>query len=299
MSYTFKKLSDIASTEMVSDSATVLVEENGEIVRVPKGKVGGVQVASTASVGQTIIVKSVNNKGVPVEWEVINFPTDDHIKAMIIGQYTFTAESSILNSGGVYTPIVDEYDSITDLIIPEDVTFIGADALDCFNSVKKLYFNAANYELETISTETPDSKSGYFVTFTDSPFYKMDSLKTVILGENVSNIAKHMFREKTNLAKVIITGNNLKSIDMYAFYRCTNLSSINIPEGVESIGAQAFYYCSNLQTITIPRSVTSIGENAFYTYPASTTRIFNVYENSYAHTWAIDNGFNYNLIVEE
>ena len=37
----FTKLSEVAQIESVSDNATVLVEENGEIVRVPKTSVGG------------------------------------------------------------------------------------------------------------------------------------------------------------------------------------------------------------------------------------------------------------------
>ena len=41
MAYEFKKLSEVAATEEVTDAAYVLVEENGEIYRVPKTMVGG------------------------------------------------------------------------------------------------------------------------------------------------------------------------------------------------------------------------------------------------------------------
>jgi hypothetical protein len=37
----FKKLSEVEQIESVSDNATVLVEEDGEIKRVPKKEVGG------------------------------------------------------------------------------------------------------------------------------------------------------------------------------------------------------------------------------------------------------------------
>ena len=69
MSYEFKKLSDAEAVATVSDSASVLIEENGVIKRAPKGEVGGVKVASTAKVGQTIVVKAVDADGKPTEWE--------------------------------------------------------------------------------------------------------------------------------------------------------------------------------------------------------------------------------------
>jgi hypothetical protein len=70
MSYEFKKLSDAEVVATVSDSASILIEENGVIKRAPKDEVGGgVKVASTAKVGQTIVVKAVDADGNPTEWE--------------------------------------------------------------------------------------------------------------------------------------------------------------------------------------------------------------------------------------
>lgn len=37
----------------------------------------------TAQVGQTIVVKAVDENGKPTEWECINLPTDEHINALI------------------------------------------------------------------------------------------------------------------------------------------------------------------------------------------------------------------------
>lgn len=65
----FKKLSAVEAVASVSDTASVLIEEDGVIKRAPKGEVGGVKVASTAEVGQTIVVKAVDEAGNPTEWE--------------------------------------------------------------------------------------------------------------------------------------------------------------------------------------------------------------------------------------
>ena len=68
----FKKLSAVDMVETVSDAATVLIEEHGVIKRTPKDEVGGIKVASPASVGQTIVVKEVDESGKPTEWEAVD-----------------------------------------------------------------------------------------------------------------------------------------------------------------------------------------------------------------------------------
>ena len=69
----FKKLSDVEVVETPMDSAKVLIEENGVIKRVPKDEVGGIKVAA-AEVGQTIVVKAVDEAGNPTEWEAVDLP---------------------------------------------------------------------------------------------------------------------------------------------------------------------------------------------------------------------------------
>lgn len=67
----FKKLSDVEIIETPIDTANVLIEENGVIKRVPKDEVGGIKVAA-AEVGQTIVVKAVDEAGKPAEWECVD-----------------------------------------------------------------------------------------------------------------------------------------------------------------------------------------------------------------------------------
>jgi hypothetical protein len=70
----FKKLSAVEMVETVNDAAHVLIEENGVVKRAPKDEVGGIKVAS-AEVGQTIVVKAVDDNGVPTEWECADTPS--------------------------------------------------------------------------------------------------------------------------------------------------------------------------------------------------------------------------------
>lgn len=78
-------------------------------------------------------------------------------------------------------------------------------------------------------------------------------------------------------------------IGEYAFSGCSSLMSITILEGVTSIGAHAFENCSRLTSITIPESVTSFGEFAFS--GCSSLKSLYVAQDSYAATWAENNGY--------
>lgn len=43
----------------------------------------GINIVNTATVGQIMRVKSVDDNGVPTEWEAVDFPSDDHINSLI------------------------------------------------------------------------------------------------------------------------------------------------------------------------------------------------------------------------
>ena len=66
-----------------------------------------------------------------------------------------------------------------------------------------------------------------------------------------------------NSIKSVIVENNITNIGDYAFHNCSNIISVTMPNSVTRIGQNASYYCYNLQTIDIPTSVTNIGMAAF------------------------------------
>ena len=76
MSYKFKSIADVDVVNTLTDKASVLIEENGAIKKVPKDEVGGGVKVASAEVGQTIVVKSVDENGKPVEWECVDAQPD-------------------------------------------------------------------------------------------------------------------------------------------------------------------------------------------------------------------------------
>lgn len=68
-------------------------------------------------------------------------------------------------------------------------------------------------------------------------------------------------------------------------------TNVIIPNGTKRINYHAFYDFSNVKSVTIPKSVTYIDVYAF-----SKNTTLNVYENSYAHKYAVENSIPYKFI---
>ncbi len=133
---------------------------------------------------------------------------------------------------------------VTDLIIPNSITNIGACAFSGCTS------------LESITI--PDSVT----SIGNRGFSGCTSLESITIPDSVTSIGNCAFDYCTSLESVIIP-DSITSISSSAFSACTNLKSITIPNSVTSIGHSAFFVCTNLESVTIPNSVTSIDDSAF------------------------------------
>lgn len=89
-----------------------------------------------------------------------------------------------------------------------------------------------------------------------------DSIKTVSIGDGVTNIGKNAFRDCTGLTSITIP-DSVTAIGDNAFLSCTGLTNVVIPESVETIGDSAFRSCTGLNTAVILEGTTSVGPSAF------------------------------------
>ena len=187
-------------------------------------------------------------------------------------------------------------DGLTEIEMPETVTSIAGEA---FYSCNKLQ-----------SVVIPDSVT----SIGKSAFYN-SSLKTLTIGGGVKEMGNYAFASCYGLREVIICDGS-EVIGGRAFYDCYSLTNVVIPDtvktigtnafgmsssayrneiktldigkGVQTIEANAFSACTQVQTIVIPESLQQMYINSF---PAST--ILCVYENSYAHTFTVNNDLMY------
>ena len=151
----------------------------------------------------------------------------------------------------------DDNTEITNLVIPNSVTTIGAWAfLGCSGLTSVIIPNSV-------------------MSIGLSAFYECSKLTSINIGNCVTSIGKAAFRGCSNLTSVNIP-NSVTSIGDYAFISCYDLKSITIGSGVKSIGLNAF------DGADIP-SIVSLIENPFTIHgKTSDNRVFtqNTFNNA-------------------
>ena len=104
----FKRLNEVMLTESATDSANVLIEENGEIKRVPKTQVGGAGGGiATAILRQVNYLDIINGTMEPPEdfvFEPINMTLEEAIATLLSGEPLDIIMMMILDGPGIVRP---------------------------------------------------------------------------------------------------------------------------------------------------------------------------------------------------
>ena len=133
---------------------------------------------------------------------------------------------------------------------------------------KAAFFYRKNEKLTKITIPAAIKHNGKTIPVTSvyaEAFKDMKSLKTVVIGKNVSVIGKNAFLNCTNL-KTVTGGKALATIGEAAFSGCRSLDKITLYAKVKSIGKNAFLNCAKLKLITIQTAkltAAKVGKNAF------------------------------------
>lgn len=225
--------------------------------------------------------------------------TIDGMKVTSIGSYALAECYGLTN-----VTISDSIESIKDMAFSRSYNLIdinvSSDNIN-YSSDKGVLFNKSKTELicfpggKTDSSYTiPDSVT----TINSSAFSFCNNLTSIVIPNSVTNIGSGAFFECHELTNVYIP-NSVKCIESETFYGCFQLTNVIIPDSVTNLGDYAFFYCRSLKSITIPQSVTSIGDYVFSSYMSDLDITITCYKDSYAEQYAIDNGFDYELLDDE
>lgn len=147
----------------------------------------------------------------------------------------------------------------------DKVTAIGARAFRGCSSLTEIQLGK---RIKTVGgaafddTAWVDNSTEEFIIIGDGILLRyMGSDPDVTIPKNVKSIAD-AFAGSDTLRNVII-GNNITEISEYSFSGCKALVSVTITGKVKSIRSGAFYGCTSLSTITLPKTLETVEDDAF------------------------------------
>ncbi len=171
---------------------------------------------------------------------------------------------------------------------------------------------------EDIVITVPEKLIDYTVTAIGSYAFNSDeNLTSITIPDTVVSIGAFAFSKCYSLNDISFNSSNLKELVIGAFqncdsfvnidlsktsiteisdqlfYKCDNIETVILPNTVESIGVFSFNNCPKLSKVFIPESVTKISSNSF---DNSSNVVIHCYEESYAHTYAIEKNIPFVLL---
>ncbi len=141
---------------------------------------------------------------------------------------------------------------LTEILITENVTFIGEKAFGNNTLVDTLNFNATLLS-NSLATDNIFQNLGSALD--------EENYVSVIIGENVKNIPDYFAYNLIKVNFVTINSLELLRVGQFAF-KGTSIVEITLPDGITEIGASAFENL-NFSSLILPDSITTIGNNAF------------------------------------
>ncbi len=120
------------------------------------------------------------------------------------------------------------------------------------------------------------------------------NMKSIFIGKDLTEVCRFAFAHSYYVTSVVFEeGSKCETIRYSAFHYLNKIKEFKIPDSVKNLEWRAFGYWTSLQKIYIPDGVKSIHKDAFDNHNANL--VLQVAENTYAHEYAVNNGFKVEL----
>lgn len=130
--------------------------------------------------------------------------------------------------------------SLTDLVLPEGIEYIGSNAFARSN-LAEIVLPSTLIEIDQYA-------------FTET------RLKEIALPASVKALGSSAFEEAEDLESADLSMTKIESLEVMTFAYCSSLKDIKLPNALKS-AYKVFYECSGLESIVIPDSLTELGDS--------------------------------------
>lgn len=178
----------------------------------------------------------------PAEYVVTGIGNVSSGKIMPLKIY-ISENGTIYPVTGIAQQAFADNSEVVEVVIPENITFVGVSAFGGCKNLKSVYFH-----------ENCRAK------LSENCFIKCDALEQVTIPASITEVRDSAFRECQGLKKIIIYG----SIGAKMCFGSENLKEVYIGDEVTTIPQRAFAQCSVLDTVRMGKNVAFIGVQAFY-----------------------------------
>lgn len=189
-------------------------------------------------------------------------------------------------------------EKITEISIPDSISILGRSAFYNTTWYKNkpnglIYLGKFIYKYKgTMPLNTSVTLQDGTKRIADEAFSRCKNMVSISIPNSVISIGNASFNGCKGLTSINLP-NSITNISENAFDSCTGLTCIIIPTGVNSITKFTFYDCSNLKSITVLNNIKNI-DILFFNYCEDL--IFKLYDNTYAHTFALKNNIKFELL---
>lgn len=135
-------------------------------------------------------------------------------------------------------------ESLTELMIPEGIKYIG----------KRAFFGCKNLKKVIL----PNS----LVSIGASAFSGCENLEEIILPANIKKINYRTFADCKRLKKIVIP-EGVEELEWAVFSECENLEEIVLPQTIKKIDKQLFLNCKKLKNVILPTHLEELPDEVF------------------------------------
>ncbi|MBQ2813036.1 MAG: leucine-rich repeat protein [Clostridia bacterium] len=187
---------------------------------------------------------------------------------------------------------------MTEITIPDSVVLIEERAFACCYALKSVRMSSNVSHLpNSVFSMCGDLESFLWdaeVKLIDSWAFNSCSSLYEFDFTGVEKLCESSFRYSGIELLMLGDESDVEAVEAYSFKNCANLEALSIGGSVSQIKSEAFAQCTSLETAVISNSVSSIAVDAFDGCGELT--IFCM-ENSYAHSYAVENSIPVTTLV--